>query len=383
MSPTSARSERARANAGRHGAGARQEPTDGRSPRILFIRPDHLGDVLLTLPVVAALRRALPRAHLAYAAPPGSVAAAEHCPYVDATVTVRFPSVGRGESDRSAWREMVGVASRRLADAFDAALVVRPDDPWSGELVAAASIPIRLGFDMPRTRPYLTDVLPPPGSQHVSLDGFDLADALLTRLGAGVRTRRTLAACFVPSRDDEAEAHHVLSSAAVRADEAPIVLHPGSGWPLKNWPVARWRRVAAELARVSGTTVLVAGTAGEQTLTRCVADGSPAIDLAGRLSLGALAAVHRRAKLVVTTDSGALHLAAAVGAPVVGLFGPGDPVLFAPLAPPERLRVVRVGLACSPCGTLEHPPCGAAADPDCVTGIGSDAVLRAASELLA
>jgi len=69
-------------------------------------------------------------------------------------------------------------------------------------------------------------------------------------------------------------------------------------------------------------------------------------------------------------------------APVVALFGPGDPVAFAPFAAPSRLRVVRTGLPCSPCGTLEDPPCGAAVDPACVTGIGVEDVLHAAAELL-
>ena len=354
---------------------------DDRSPRILFVRPDHVGDVLLTLPAVAGLRRALPGAHLAYAAPASSAAVALHCPHVDETLRVPFPPVARAHSDGGAWAETVHVEAPRLADAFDTALVVRPDDPWSGELVAAAGIPIRLGFDMPRTRPWLTDVLPVPRNQHVSLDGFDLADALLAHLGHTARTTRVLEACFVPSHDDEQEASNVL--AATGADEAPIVLHPGSGWPLKNWRPSRWREVATELARTAGTAPLVAGTAAERTLVQEVADGGPAIDVAGRLSLGALAAVHRRARLVVTTDSGALHLAAAMGTPVVALFGPGDPVLFAPLTPRERVRVVRVGLPCSPCGTLGDPPCGAATDPACVTGIGVAAVLRAAAELLA
>jgi heptosyltransferase-3 len=351
------------------------------APRTLFIRPDHIGDVLLTLPAVAALRRILPEAYLAYAAPPAAAEVAERCPHLDARFTVRFPPVGRDSVDGGAWRETVRIEASSLADeGFDAALVVRPDDPWSGELVARASIPIRLGFDMPRTRPHLSDALPVPAGRHVALDGFDLVDALLARLSAGARTVRLLEPALVVTQDDESEASDVLADAG--AEEPLIVLHPGSGWPLKNWPPSCWRQLAAELARGSSTTPLVAGTPAERALVRAVVDGTPAIDLAGRLSLGALAAVHRRAVLVVTIDSGALHLAAAVGAPVVGLFGPGDPVRFAPLAPPDRVRVVRVGLPCSPCGTLEHPPCGAARDPECVTRIGVDDVLRAAGELL-
>lgn len=349
------------------------------SPRILFVRPDHIGDVLLTLPAVAALRQALPGAYLAYAAPAVAAAVAERCPHLDDVVTVRFPPFGPRDAD-DAWRVRLRVEASGLASRFDAALVVRPDDPWSGELVAAASIPIRLGFDMPRTRPHLTDALPVPGNRHVALDGFDLADALLARLTPGERTARVLDLSLVVRRDDEDQARDVLADAG--ADEPLIVLHPGSGWPLKNWPAARWRQLAVELARRFRTRPIVAGTAAERTLAHQVADGAPAIDLAGRLTLGALMAVHRRARLVVTTDSGALHAAAAMGAPVVGLFGPGDPFRFAPLAPPARVRIVRAGLRCSPCGTLEHPPCGALVDPACVSAIGVDAVVRAAAELL-
>jgi ADP-heptose:LPS heptosyltransferase len=352
----------------------------GRFPRILFIRPDHVGDVLLTLPAVAALRRALPRAHLAYAAPPAAAAIAARCPEVDETLAVHFPPLGRPGADGPAWRTTVVASSSTFSGLFDAALVVRPDDPWSGEVVARALIPIRLGFSMPRTRPYLTDALVPPGNRHVALDGFDLADALLARLSVGARTERILDARLVPSDDDEREARDLLSGAG--ADEPEIVLHPGSGWQLKNWPAARWREVALELGRRFRTRPIVAGTAAEQPLARQVACGTPAIDLAGRLSLGALAAVHRRARLVVATDSGALHIAAAMGAPAVGVFGPGDPFRFAPLAPPGRVRIVRAGLPCSPCGTLEHPPCGAVVEPACVRAIGVAAVVRAAAELL-
>src|ERR687886_854125 len=352
----------------------------GEGLRILFVRPDHLGDVLLTLPAVGALRRALPGAHLVYAAPAAAAEVAERCPDVDETLAVPFPPLGRRDAGGLAWSDTACVEASRLANGFDAALVVRPDDPWSGGLVAAARIPIRVGFDMPRTRPYLTDVVPASATRHVALDGFELADALLARLSARARTARELDARLVPSPDDENEAQAVLAD--VGAEQPLILLHPGSGWPLKNWPPPRWRQVAGALARRAHTRPLVAGTAAERTLVRQVVEGTPAIDVAGRLSIGALAAVHRRARLVVTTDNGALHLAAATGAPVVALFGPGDPVRFAPLAPPARVRIVRVGLPCSPCGTLEDPPCGATTEPDCVTGISVESVLGAAAELL-
>jgi heptosyltransferase III len=351
------------------------------SPRIVFVRPDHIGDVLLTLPAVAALRRVLPQAYLAYAAPAEAAPVAERSPHLDEVVSVPFPPFARPDPGEPGWRDALPVEAAKLRGRFDAALIVRPDDPWSAALVSAARIPIRLGFDMPRTRPHLTRVLPaPPGNRHVALDGFDVADGLLGLLSIEARTVRVFETSLALSRDDEQEADGVLADA--QAGDPLIVIHPGSGWPLKNWLPARWRRLTAQLAHRTGTRPLVAGTAAERALVRRVVEGVPAIALAGRLSLGALAAVHRRARLVVTTDSGALHLAAAMGAHVVALFGPGDPFRFAPPAPPSRVRVVRTGLPCSPCGTLEHPPCGAARNPACVTGIGVGQVLEAVDELL-
>ena len=100
------------------------------------------------------------------------------------------------------------------------------------------------------------------------------------------------------------------------------------------------------------------------------------------LSLGALAAVQQAARVVIGIDSGPLHLAALLGAPVISLFGPADPLEFRPWCPPDRYRIVRVQLACSPCGTLMDPPCGATHDPACMTGITVDAVLAAVQDLL-
>src|SRR5205085_8865963 len=100
------------------------------------------------------------------------------------------------------------------------------------------------------------------------------------------------------------------------------------------------------------------------------------------LTLGGLAALQQRARLVVGVDSGALHLAAAMDASVVGLYGPADPGEFGPWLPRDRYRVVRSDLLCSPCHTMIDPPCGARTAPVCMAGIPVAAVLAAVHELL-
>jgi ADP-heptose:LPS heptosyltransferase len=351
-------------------------------PRVLLTRPDHLGDVLLTLGAAAALRDALPTAHLAYAVAPRMREAVAHCPYVDEIHPVRFPPP-TAESNPPGWAGRVAREASKLRGRFDIGLVLRPDDPWSGALLAAAGIPVRLGYDLKRTRPFLTQALVQPPRRHAVLLAVDLAAAAATCLDTTVTSsaQAPLAGCFVPTRTEQAEAEKILAETGVRR---PVILHPGSGWQLKNWPAHRWGEVAAKLSISLGMPPLIIGGPTETELVQAAVAESQgqAKGLAGRLCLGGLAALHRRAQMVIGTDSGPLHLAAMMGTPVIGLYGPADPLVFHPWAPPHQHRVLRVDLPCSPCGTLEHPPCGAVIHPRCVTDIPSAAVLTAATELL-
>jgi ADP-heptose:LPS heptosyltransferase len=346
----------------------------GSAPRVLFARPDHLGDVLLTLPAVAALKRVVPAARIAYAVPSDVAAAPAHCRYVDDVVAVEFPPLDRPwPADGTAVR----AAAESLRGRFDVALLSRPDDPWSGRLVAEAAIPVRVGFDMPRTRGFLTCVVPAPEGRHATLLAMDAVAAIWPAVTS--QPASPVPGLFLPTPEERAEADAVRRETG---DDAPLLLHPGSGWPLKNWPPARFGRLAARVCGRYGLRPLVLGTRREQALVDMVvaSSGGCALGLAGRLSLGGLAALQARACAAVGTDSGPLQLAALMGCPTVAVYGPADPAVF---AVPGRCHVVRVALPCSPCGTLEHPPCGARRDPACITGIGVDAVGAAVDAVLA
>ena len=184
--------------------------------------------------------------------------------------------------------------------------------------------------------------------------------------------------------EDYDEVDRCLNVVAAGPAEDAIAFHPGSGWAVKNWPPERWGRLAAELRRMYGIPVLVTGTRVEAELLDEVVreGGGAAVSLAGALSLGGLAALYSRVRLLVATDSGPLHLAAAVGAPVIGLFGPFGPQRARPLAPRERSTTLFHRLPCSPCGTLEHPPCGAVRDPACLAAITVDEVVEAAARIV-
>lgn len=354
--------------------------------RIAFVRPDHLGDVLLTLPAATALRRALPNARITFLVAPGVTTIPRHCPAVDETIGVSFPTL-TATTPPPAWVEARADELAALRGRFDLALLPRPDDPWSGPLVAALAVPVRLGYDVPRTRPFLTVALPIVERRHVAALALDLTLVAASHCGVTVPASRVTAReppRFVPTADEEEEARAMLAELVVESGPAPLVLHPGSGWPLKNWSPRAWGALANALQRRYGVTPLVTGSAAERSLVDAVvlASAGRARGLAGRFSLGGLAALYRRARLVIATDSGPLHLATAMGTLVVGLYGPADPQLFGPWCPPDRYRAVRIGLPCSPCGTLLDPPCGARTMPACVRGISVGAVLAAASALL-
>ena len=125
---------------------------------MLVIRPDHIGDVLLSAPAIARLRSRLPRAHLSYLVGPWSAEAALHGPAVDQVRTLEFPAFTRRPKASPLqpytllWRTARGLRREH----FDAAIVLRPDHWWGALLARAAGIPLRVGAETPETAPLLT-----------------------------------------------------------------------------------------------------------------------------------------------------------------------------------------------------------------------------------
>ncbi|MFN2489843.1 MAG: glycosyltransferase family 9 protein, partial [Actinomycetota bacterium] len=227
-------------------------------------RPDHLGDALLSLPAVAALKRALPRARITYVVSPALRDVVLRCPYVDEVRCVAFPDMATGREPEP-WSDAVARASRELQGRFDAAILFRPDDPWCGRLVAEAEVPVRIGFDMPRTRPHLTDALAERRDRHVAEAALELTQAAAGRLGVDVPLGRSVPRdLLVASPQDEQEAGDAVD------DPDPVLLHPSSSWRLKNWQVQRWGALAARLRERFGVTPLISDAPGEAAVVAAV-----------------------------------------------------------------------------------------------------------------
>ena len=356
-------------------------------PRIILIRPDHLGDVLLTLPAVAAFKRSLPLSHLTYLVAEGLESVPERSPEVDETLSLSFPPPD-APAESSEW-ELAATAAPTLRNRFDIAILLRPRDPWSGSLVRGAGIPVRIGFGQDGMGGFLTDTVLERPNRHAVWLAHDVMRAALHRLNGSIAPASTPAhpsptdRVLVPSRSDLIEAEEAIARVNEATGKDPIVLHPGTGWQLKNWPPDRWGTLASHLHRRFGIAPIVTGGTAEQDVVNEVVlrSESSAVGIARALSLGGFAALLAKASLVVASDSGPLHLAAMLGTAVVGLYGPGNPASAAPWCPPESQRIVRIDLPCSPCGVMHDPPCGALRDPACVTGVGVELVVEAIESL--
>jgi ADP-heptose:LPS heptosyltransferase len=147
----------------------------------------------------------------------------------------------------------------------------------------------------------------------------------------------------------------------------------------------RFAQVATRLARDFSGTVVLTGAPEDRELIDSITSSLPAdiprIDVAGAMDLPVLAALLQRLSLLVTADTGPMHLAAAVGTPIVALFGPSDPRRYGPLN--IRSRVVAADLWCRPCNRVRRPPGRCVGHvPDCLNSLDVEMVYRAAREVL-
>ncbi len=318
--------------------------------RVVVLRDDRLGDALLATPLLATLRAACPRAEIVVVA---SAANREVFARLGGVVDRVVPSSGR-------WRDVPTVAaSLRRLGAVDVVLDLYS---WAelrpAVLAWLCGAPRRAGFDLDHRAFLHTDrFAAPPGLRYEAERNLDLLRALGIPLAEGERPR------FPITDADRAAARAacvvVAGEGAAPAASAPrgyVVLHPGSGNRYRSYrrvAPAVLGEVARRIAAEHGVDVHVTGGPEEVGLAAEVvhAAADPAVrSLAGRLSLGALAALLHGARLVIVPDTGVLHLAVAVGAEVVALVGPvgvvNGPARVLPDGP--GVHTARLDLGCRP-----------------------------------
>jgi len=296
--------------------------------RLLAVRLDNMGDVLMTTPALDALKRAAPGRRITLLASPSGAAVAPFLgEAVDETIAYDAPWV-KNAVDADPVRDLALV--RRLAQArFDAAVIftVYSQNPLPAALAChLAGIPLRLAHC--RENPYalLTDWVretePADTVRHEATRQLDL----VATIGAGTDDPRLRFA--IPS-EATARIDALLESIGAGARRPLVVVHPGASAASRRYPAERFAAVVRELAATLEGAIVVTGTIDERPLAALVAAGGgdrPGVaNLAGRLGLGELGALIARADVLVSNNTGPVHIASAVGTPVVDLYALTNP----------------------------------------------------------
>jgi ADP-heptose:LPS heptosyltransferase len=351
------------------------------TPRsVLLIRPDHLGDVLFLTPALRNLREALPAVHITALLGPWSAHVLRDNPDVDEIHTCRFPGFERRPKSGplAPYRYLLETARDLRGAGYDTAVVLRCDHWWGAWLAAVGGIACRLGYGWPETRPFLTQALPyEPGRHEVEQNS-----RLLAALAPGAQWRPGPLR-FVVADADRAWAATWLAAHGADLARPLVAIHPGAGAVVKQWEPPAWAAVGEALVSRRGAQVLLTGSAGESALTGAVAAGltGGALDAAGETSLGQLAALQERCSLVLGSDCGPLHLAVAVGAPTVQLFGPVSAITFGPWGDPQLHVVLTSRWTCVPCNRLDWPA-NVLREHRCMAAVEVGEVIEAAVGLL-
>ncbi len=346
--------------------------------RFLALRPDHLGDLLFTVPALRLLRGHFTNATLDLAVGPWSYELAQAMPYIDRIFSFSFPGFQRQKKGGllAPYADAIRLAGR-LRGYYDAAILFRPDHWWGALVARLAGIPVVAGYRYPEMAPFITHGLDGPLYLHqvelAALLVLQLVEALPTLPKPPEPKVTDLVYCpccedFQPHRRPpvprlldwrdhplEVQPHRLPGSDPAPVGQPYAVLHPGAGATIKHWSVDGFGEICRGLTIELGIEVVVTGSASERELTNAVAEASgvaPRV-LAGTTSLRQMAHLLRHATLAVGVDSGPMHLAVALGTPTVQLYGPTDPMVHGPWGDPQRHRVVQSPFPCHPCGKLD------------------------------
>ncbi len=337
--------------------------------RILIARTDRVGDVLLSTPVIKALRDEFPCAYIAMIVSPYAKEIVEGNPYLDEVII--YDKDGKHKS----WRRTVKFASRLKKKRFDLAVILHPTNRV--HLIAfLAGIRRRLGYNR-KLGFLLTDRLKHTkqlGEKHELEYNLDLLKHI------GIRAEDK--ALFMPVNPEaEVWVKDLFKQQGLKEADKLLAIHPAASCPSKIWPNERFAEAADRLIEKYGFKVLVVAGPKDTLLAQSVIKNMryPAIDLSGKTSVSQLASVIRRCRLFISNDSGPVHIASAVGTPVVSIFGRAQkglsPKRWGPLGKKDKVLHKQVG--CIEC--LAH---NCTKEFACLKAVTVDDVLKAVDAVL-
>ena len=355
----------------------------GRQPsvpeRVLLLRLERIGDLLMVVDAVHRIRTHLPNAFIQLVVGSWNDDLAKLISGVNQITILNVPWLARDDQP-SSMQDTIQIAWGWREQEFDLAINFEPDIR-SNALLAVSGAPQRVGYRTGGGEGFLTDALDYKPTIHTA----DKARCLVQHIFSG-------------ERDNAVATDHLLdllpTQVRQRADEllgsqeshALLVgINVSGGRQIKQWPAERFADTASILSHEDKATIVLLGSEADQSIGDAVVNNlSPSvhpINLIGHVSLIELAGVLKRLRLLVTGDTGPMHLAASIGTPVVSIFGPSNPVRYAPLT--SQRQIVHADLWCRPCNQIRCPPVRCSTGtPDCLEKVSVPQVIQAIRELI-
>jgi lipopolysaccharide heptosyltransferase II len=316
--------------------------------RIAVFRALYLGDFIVAVPALRAIRAHFPQAEITLIGLPwAATLARRYHRYIDRFVAFPgYPGLIEGTFDQGRLERFL---AEQRAYHYDLVVQMHGSGKYSNAFVCELNGKATAGYYEQMCPKGLTIGAPYPHEQHEIFRNLGLAALLgCTKLFPRLE--------FPLYAEDRAEVDTLLHELAVNKDTLLIGIHPGSRSPARRWPAEYFAAVADELVQQFGAQIVVTGSSNGQAIARAVIDHMkmPAINLAGRTSFGALGALISKLYLFISNDSGPTHIACAVQCPSVTIFGPAEYERWAPLD--HSLHpTVRHPVECSPCSYWQCP----------------------------
>jgi heptosyltransferase II len=345
--------------------------------KILVRATNWVGDAIMALPALRAVRKKFADAHIAIVARPYVADIYRGQGVCDELIAYDPRGTEKGFGGREA------LASRLRAGKFDAALLLQNafDAAW---LAWRAGIPERIGYARDGRGILLTKSIAVPKAGEIPAHEQFYYLELVRRAGWMERVEGEREISLAVSREARDRAEQKLIEAGVRprtggAGTLRVAIGAGASYgSAKCWLPERFAEVANRLMGESEAEIILFGTPGETAVSEAIVAGMKRkpIDLTGKTAIAELPALLSRCQLFIGNDSGAMHVASAVGLPVVAIFGPTDPFGTAPVTP--RCTIVQEKPYCSPCFLRRCPT-----DHRCMTKVTAESVTAAARSWIA
>ena len=340
--------------------------------KLLIRATNWVGDAIMALPALRLVRERFPEAHIAILALPYVAKIYDRQGIADELM------VYDRKGEHSGLRGRSRLAAALRAKKFDTALLLQNafDAAW---IAWRGGIPERIGYDRDARGLLLTQAIPVPKRGEIPAHEKYYYLELLRRAGWLDKLPEIPEISLRVADEDSQRAEGKLRSLGVRAGALRIAVAAGASYgSAKCWPPERFAEALNQMRRERDADVILFGTPAEAVVAAAIAGalGQPALDLTGKTLIGELPALLKCCSVFLGNDSGAMHVAAAVGLPVVAVFGPTDPDGTAPVT--RRCTVVQQKPYCSPCFLRRCPT-----DHRCMTAVSSRRVSDSLSKALA